>query len=426
MSSFYIKTLGCKVNRYEEQVIRENLLSAGMRESDSAPAIIVVNSCTVTGKADAKTRGAVRGLKKRHPDARIIVTGCHAVLKEDIERLRSIEEVDLVVPNSEKYHLHRKAAEMAGLHTCPEKTVNGITGFGRNSRAFLKIQDGCDQGCAYCKVHMVRGPSRSRSRSDIREEFDRLVGSGYKEIVFTGICLGGWRGKGDMPFAELLRLLGKVSGEYRIRLSSIEPNFIDGKLVDAIRATDKVCGHFHIPLQSGSDNVLRRMGRRYDTSGFRGLVRMIRTVMPRAGISLDIISGFPGEDEDDFLRTYEFIRELEPSRLHVFSYSDRRGTKAYDMPEKVPANVIKERVSSLIRLGGELQGAYCERFAGREVEVLAERRTTDGAMEGYSGEYVRSKIFCPDLSSGELVRGTVTEIDRENNCLVIKTSAAKG
>jgi threonylcarbamoyladenosine tRNA methylthiotransferase MtaB len=419
MPTFYIKTLGCKVNRYEEQVIRENLLSAGMEESSEAPDFIVVNSCTVTGKADAKTRGAIRGLKKRYPGARIVVTGCLTVLKGDIERLRRIEEVDTVVPNSEKGLLHRKLAGSAGLQPAPDSKFRGIAGFGPDSRAFLKVQDGCDQGCAYCKVHIVRGPSRSRESADVLEEFERLVRNGYREIVLTGICLGDWRGGGNMKLAGLLRLAGKVRGEYRIRLSSIEPNFIDQELVETVSATGRVCRHFHIPLQSGSDNVLRAMGRRYTANDFRRVVESIRALMPRAGISLDIISGFPGEDEDDFLRTLEFVRELAPSRLHVFSYSDREGTRACDMRDKVPARVIKERVSALMGLGEELQGTFCERFTGCEVEVLTERRMPDGALEGYSGEYVRTRITRPGLVRGELARGVVTEIDPVEKRLII-------
>ncbi|MGB3057157.1 MAG: tRNA (N(6)-L-threonylcarbamoyladenosine(37)-C(2))-methylthiotransferase MtaB, partial [Candidatus Omnitrophota bacterium] len=325
--TFTIETLGCKVNQYESQVIREALVRLGFEEADADQAEVgIVNSCTVTSKADGKTRKLVRKLKKSNPFSRIFVTGCCAVFSEDIEELESLPEVHKVVPNRDKMKLPFIIGSEYGKETDNQPVEERVSGFDLHTRAFLKVQDGCDRRCSYCKVNLVRGPSRSKDKKDVIEELVRLVGRGYKEIVITGICLGGWKGAGGEKFSDLLRDVDGLTGDFRIRLSSIEPDHIDEDLIDVISGSSRICHHLHIPLQSGSDKILKLMKREYDTGKLEELIAGIRKKIPLVGITMDVICGFPGESDEDFERTLFFIEKVRPTRLHVFSYSDRKGT----------------------------------------------------------------------------------------------------
>jgi threonylcarbamoyladenosine tRNA methylthiotransferase MtaB len=413
--TFTIRTLGCKVNQYESQVMREALIRLGFREVGASSADAgIINSCTVTAKADSKTRKLIHKLKKENPSMKIFATGCCAVFEEDIKTLGEMPEVYRVIPNKEKMALPSAVNSVYCSSAGNEPAKERVSGFDSHTRAFLKIQDGCDQTCSYCKVNLVRGPSRSKEKNEILEELEHLTGAGYKEIVLTGICLGAWKGPGGEKLSDLLNDIEKIEGDYRIRLSSIEPNHIDDTLIGSITGSKRICRHLHIPLQSGSGKVLKAMNRRYDPAQFEELIRKLRAKEPLMGITMDVIVGFPGETENDFKETFDFIRRVRPSRMHVFSYSDRKGTRSFGMKDKVPSDEIKKRADRLIELGEKLKSEFCRQFIGREVEVLVEKRTKNNAPgrassldnipEGYTGEYV--KVRSTDFSGreGSLIR----------------------
>ena len=429
--TFFIKTLGCKVNQYEEQVLRENLLKFGFMEAEPNLAdIVIVNSCTVTHVADSKTKRSIRKIKRDNPRCKVYVTGCMVVLEEDISLVEEMDEVYTVVAGGRKGELAGIICGDVGQDEISASSASGgllamtdlgatsatprndgevgdwgtVTGFQSRTRAFLKVQDGCNQRCSYCKVNMVRGPSRSRDADEIVEEAKRLINNGFKEIVLTGICIGSWTGKGEVK--TLAQLVGKVilvEGDFRIRISSIEPNHVTEEFVEVIASSEKVCKHLHIPLQSGSDEMLSRMNRKYDTRKFSEIVERLRKCMPMIGITMDVIVGFPGETDEVFSETYEFVKKIQPSRLHVFKYSDRKGTESYSFPEKVEKEVAKKRVTSLIALGEEFQAKFAERFLQKEVEVLIEGAPHENMLFGYTGEYVRVQLTGFFGQEGDLV-----------------------
>ena len=412
-STFTIKTFGCKVNQYEEQLIRERVSGLGLEESKTGEAdLFIVNSCTVTGEADKKTERFIRRVKRENPNAKILVTGCYAVLERDIKKLESFPEISMVVPGNEKMKIPDILSSFCDVKTSGNTPAEGVSGLSGHTRAFLKVQDGCDQTCSYCKVNIVRGPSVSKSEEDVLSELGRLIEKGYKEIVLTGICLGSWEGSGGEKLDYLLRKIERLEGDFRVRLSSIEPNHIDHSLIDIIASSSKICSHLHIPLQSGSDRVLKMMNRRYDRGDFESIVRTLRDVVPLCGVSMDIIAGFPGETDRDFQDTEDFVEKIRPSRLHVFKYSAREGTRSFDMPDKVPQDIAKKRVEDLIKLGDKLESEFCHKFIGQEVEVLVEHKDQKGICEGYSSEYIRVQSDILEPFQGKIAKFCIDNVDK--------------
>ncbi|MDD4957179.1 MAG: tRNA (N(6)-L-threonylcarbamoyladenosine(37)-C(2))-methylthiotransferase MtaB [Candidatus Omnitrophica bacterium] len=409
---FALKTFGCKVNQYEEQLMREGFVKYGWEETGTDEAdVLVVNSCTVTGQAEVKARRYLKRVKRDNPDIRIFFTGCYAVLPEDIRTLNGISEIHSVIPGGEKGNIVPMIVrDLSG--ECVGAVNAGISGFGTHTRAFIKVQDGCDQKCAYCKVNIVRGPSRSRGIDEIVAEVERLLERGYREMVITGICLGLWRGNGGERLDHLLREILRIKGRYRIRLSSLEPNHVDEELLDVLSGDERLCRHLHIPLQSGSDHILGAMGRRYTVRDYARRIEHIRKVMPSAGITMDVISSFPGETEDDHRNTRDFLHEISPSRLHVFRFSERPGTKAASMSFKVPVDVAKQRVNELIELGEGFKDRFCRSFIGTPVDVLLEKQEKGGMLEGYTGEYVRVVLSGYNSCIGDIIRVTPTKAEK--------------
>jgi len=414
---FYIKSLGCKVNQYEEQVLRENLVKFGFSESPANQAdVILVNSCTVTAQADSKTIKLIRKLKSENVAAKIFATGCLAVFEDDIRKLESLPEVYRVIPGKDKMTL---PYEISALRT-KKKIQDGVTGFSSHTRAFLKIQDGCDNKCSYCKVSLVRGPSRCKSEKNIIDELKILICEGYREIVLTGICLGAWKGEEIQNLSELLKTITNLKDNFRIRLSSIEPDYISEDLINVIAGSVKICHHLHIPLQSGTKNVLERMGRHYDTDKFSMMIDQIRQKMPLVGITIDIIAGFPGENESDFETTLNFVRQIKPSRMHVFRYSDRPGTPSFHLKDKVSSIVAKERVRKLINEGKNLEKDFCKQFMNKEIEVLVEKRASSVyGWEGYTGEYVKVKSNNINCAVGDIIEVKPKKIDETDSFLTV-------
>jgi threonylcarbamoyladenosine tRNA methylthiotransferase MtaB len=374
-------TLGCKVNQYETQYVKEMLESAGYREAAAGEAadLCVVNTCTVTHEADAKGRQLIRRLAQANPAAAIVVMGCYAT--RDPQTVARLPGVAKVI--TDKARLPQELQPF-GVTAIP----SGISRFDGHRRAFVKVQDGCLLNCSYCIIPHVRPVLRSRPLQEITDEVARLVAGGCQEVVLTGIHLGHYgidqsRGKpkGDWcRLWHLLRRLDELPGDFRVRLSSLEAAEVRGELVDALAGSPRVCPHLHLCLQSGSDRILTAMKRRYRVAAFLERCRRLRAALDQPAFTTDIILGFPGETDADFEATCQVVREVGFSRIHVFSFSPRRGTPAAELPGAVPAGTVAGRRQQLLALEQELASAYYRSLIGRRLDVLVE-----GAVPGRPG-----------------------------------------
>ncbi|TDA70216.1 MAG: tRNA (N(6)-L-threonylcarbamoyladenosine(37)-C(2))-methylthiotransferase MtaB [Clostridia bacterium] len=418
--------LGCKVNQHEARGLQELFRQAGYEVVDFAdPAdVYVVHTCTVTHLSNRKCRQAIRRAVRTNPQAVVAVTGCYAqVAPEEIE---AIPGVGVIVGSTDRHRLVELVEEAAGRQT----PVNLVREWGEEeafeelpvyrwsrARALVKVEEGCEEGCTYCIVPRARGPVRSRRPEGVVAEVARLVNSGYKEIILTGVHLGAYgRDAGGMPLAALLTSLVAVPGLCRLRLSSLEPTDFTADLLQVLAANEVICPHWHIPLQSGADPVLARMGRRYATTEFAGLVRELRRLRPGAAITTDIIVGFPGETEDLFAASLSFVAAMEFSRLHVFPFSPRPGTLAADLPGQVPDEVKAARSQRMRELSAALARRYAEKYLGRTLEVLVERGVPGrpGWWEGHTPNYLLVEFVAPgpDLG-GDLVPVRIRQVGRD-------------
>ena len=393
-------TLGCKLNFSETSTLARQFESGGYeRVSDERDAdICVINSCSVTEHADKKCRNLVRRIHRRNPQAIIAVTGCYAQLKP--EEIAAIDGVDIVLGNNHKGELYKVTSEMLAKADKPfvsscsaEELTSFFAAFssGDRTRAFLKVQDGCDYKCAYCTIYYARGSSRNMPIADLVVEANRIAQLGQKEIVITGVNTGDFGRTTGESFIDLLRALDGVEGIERYRISSIEPNLLTDEIIGFCAASHKFQPHFHIPLQSGCDKILASMRRRYTTERYAARIEAVRRAMPEAFIGVDVIVGFPGETDSDFEATYDFISGINPSYLHIFPFSERPGTPAVDFTGKVPPQVATLRVKRLEELCGRLHREFCERFVGRRLEVLFEGACRGGMMSGFTGNYIKVK-----------------------------------
>ena len=393
-------TLGCKLNFSESSTLAREFERGGYKrvEPSEPTDVAVINSCSVTEHADKKCRNIIRKIHRRNPNAIIAVTGCYAQLKP--EAIAAIEGVDIVLSNNDKGDLYKRVVELkergkAEVYSC---SVENLTRFfaayssGDRTRSFLKVQDGCDYKCAYCTIHYARGSSRNMPIADIVAEAKEIAAAGQKEIVITGINTGDFGRTTGERFIDLLRELDGVDGIERYRISSIEPNLITDEIIEFCAQSPKFVPHFHIPLQSGSTRILGLMRRRYTAERYRERIAKIRELMPDSFLGVDVIVGFPGEGEEEFMETYRLLEEVGASFLHIFPFSERPGTPAVDMPNKVQARISTERVSRLEELSAKLNRAFTERFIGTEREVLFESTNHDGLMYGYTDNYLRVSI----------------------------------
>jgi len=405
MKSVAYSTVGCKLNQFETEQIREAMEAAGYASAGrGAPAeVYVINTCTVTHKSDYRSRQAIRRAIKANPGALIVVTGCYA--QRFPGEIANIPGVDVVVGNAGKAHI----AELVGRSkregrvievTEPEADCDlggerHLKRFGSYTRAFVKIQDGCDNRCAYCAVPLARGRSRSKLPETVREEIELLTGEGYKEVVLTGVHLGQY-GKDLEPSIDLpglLRNVARVENLKRLRLSSVEPNDFTDDLVDVMaEPAMKICPHVHVPLQSGDDGILGRMGRHYASSAYEEVILKIARRLPDCGIGLDVMVGFPGEDERAFRNSYDLIESLPVTYLHCFSFSRRPGTAAYDMDGLVEPGEKKRRSKALRELGSRKNAAFRESLVGKSLEALVLTRRQEGLLTALSGNYVRCVV----------------------------------
>ncbi len=412
-------TLGCKLNFSETSTLARQLGEAGYARVhlDDAPDVVVINTCSVTDHADAKCRNAVRRAMQSNPEAFVVVVGCYAQLKP--EEIAQIEGVDLVLGAGEKFNLvahlegTSKGEEARALAGEIKEVRDFVPGFssGDRTRTFLKVQDGCNYFCAFCTIPLARGRSRSASVADTVREAQKAVEAGAKEIVLTGVNIGDFGTAHGETLLDLIQALDALDGVERYRISSIEPNLLTDEIIEFVSQSRRFQPHFHIPLQSGSDNILSAMRRRYRTELYRNRIARIRELMPEASIGVDVIVGFPGETDEEFLTTVDFIKSLEISYLHVFTYSERPNTTALRIDEVVPVPVRKERNKTLRNLSLKAQRAQYEANLGTTTDVLFEDAEEDGLRMGYTSNYVRVAVPSSEVEGNALRAVTLERID---------------
>ncbi|MDD5258395.1 MAG: MiaB/RimO family radical SAM methylthiotransferase [bacterium] len=398
MKTFKIYTLGCKINQYDSQVIREDYQRRGYVEITAAgPAdLYIINTCTVTASADKKSRHYIHYAHRENPHAEIVVTGCYARL--DARVLAKIPGVTKVTPI--------------------KPALPAISGFQDHARPFLKIQDGCNNSCSYCKVHIVRGRSRSKPLANVIAEAKQLAGRGFREIVLCGVCLGlyGQDLKPKTGLLQVIKALEKIKGLERIRLSSLEAWDLTNALIDQMARSGKLCRHLHIPIQSGADSVLRRMNRRASFKLYSDLLKTAQKKVPGIGISTDIMVGFPGETNEDFKTTVKLLKAVKPMRIHIFPYSRRTGTAAASFQDPVPANIIIERFNKMKALARAGEIAFMKRFINKIMPVLFEDRVKEapGFWEGHTDNYLKIRVRSTQNLKNQLIRVKLRKIQDDH------------
>ena len=419
-------TLGCKLNFAETSTLGQALKEAGVRtvRKGEQADICVVNTCSVTEVADRKCRQAINRLVKNHPDAFVVVTGCYAQLKP--ERIADIEGVNLVVGAEQKGEIlaliekHFAEAETQVLHT-PMKEIRSFApscSRGDRTRYFLKVQDGCDYFCTYCTIPYARGRSRNGTIASLVEQAERVAAEGGKEIVITGVNIGDFGKTTGESFFDLVKALDAVEGIQRYRISSIEPNLLTDEIIDYVAQSRAFMPHFHIPLQSGCDEVLKLMHRRYDTALFANRIAHIKQVMPDAFIGVDVIVGTRGETEGYFDEAYRFLQGLDVTQLHVFSYSERPGTQALKIDHKVSPEEKHRRSQLLLNLSDEKTEAFYARHIGREATVLLEHPKPGQPFHGFTDNYVRVEVAdAPAHMDNQLVRVRLGDFNDDKTAL---------
>lgn len=396
-----IYTLGCKVNQYETEAMTELFLKAGYSivNHEEFADIYVINTCTVTNLSDKKSRQFIRRSKNKNSEAIIAVVGCYSQVAPD--EISAIEEVDIILGTDNR----NKIVELCEEFKSERKKVNLVSDIMKvrefedleiedvegKTRAFLKVQDGCNQYCSYCIIPYARGSIRSRKIESIVEEVSRLSDAGFKEVVLTGIHIASYgKDLGDGRLIDLIEKIHEVDGIERIRLGSLEPTLVTDEFMTRLSRLNKVCNHFHLSLQSGSDTVLKRMNRRYTTDEYRKIVEIIRHYMNDVAFTTDIIVGFPEETEDEFRETYDFVEEIGFSKVHVFQYSPRKGTPAAEL-KQLNGTIKHDRSKRLIELSEKLSKEFNEKFIGKTLDVLFEEESKYKAhhIEGYTTNYIR-------------------------------------
>ena len=393
-------TLGCKVNQYETNAMAQEFLEKGYRvvEHTEISDIYVINTCTVTNMSDRKSRQMLRKVKELNKNAIVVACGCYAqVAKSELEK---IEEVDIILGNNEKKNIvelvekfeknKKKELEIEDLMNQKEYVEFGDVVYTEKTRAVIKVQDGCDRFCSYCIIPYARGRVRSRKPEKIISEINKIAKEGIKEVVITGIHIASY-GKDfkdeNYRLIDLLEEINKIDGIERIRLGSLEPLLITEEFVSRLVKLEKICHHFHLSLQSGCDKTLKRMNRRYTTEEFKNIVKLLRENYKDVNLTTDIIVGFPGETEEEFDKTYEFLKEIKFYKMHVFKYSQRKGTKAAKMSGQIDGRKKEERSRKLIELSDKNEEEYNKKYKGKEVEVLWEEEK-DGFYRGHTKNYI--------------------------------------
>ena len=430
--SFY--TLGCKLNYSETSSIGRLFEDAGYHEVpfDDGADISVINTCSVTDFADKKCRQIVRRALRKSPEAKVVVIGCYAQLKP--QEISEIPGVDLVLGAAEKFRILEfveqiEKAPGKGMVQAGEVQEANVFkhafSFGDRTRSFLKVQDGCDYKCAFCTIPMARGKSRSDTVDSVVENAHKIAGMGVKEIVLTGVNIGdfgngtevieGARPKKEALFIDLIKALDEVDGIERFRISSIEPNLCTNEVIEFVAQSKRFVPHFHIPLQSGNNKQLKMMRRRYKRELYADRVAHIKRLMPHCCIGVDVIVGFPGETEEDFLETYNFINSLDVSYLHVFTYSERANTLAAEMPDTVPMEERRRRNEMLTILSQKKRRYFYEQYIGETRPVLFENSKEKGMMSGYTDNYIKIEMPLQEHLINQIMPVELIQVNAEGN-----------
>ena len=397
MKTFLVKTLGCKVNAYESEFIRTLLLQNKFEEVFDNADICIINTCTVTNTADNKSKQVINNIKKTNPNAIVVAVGCFCQFRKD--EIDSLINADIILGNNDKSKIldYLKEYEKDKKRIIVFEDMNEtsfedmeISKFHHRHRAFVKIEDGCNNFCSYCIIPYVRGRVRSKEFNKCIIEINDLSLAGHKEVVLTGIHTGQYNSNGKR-LSDLIFKISENKQIKRIRLSSVEIVELDEGMMNVLKNVDSFVSHLHIPLQAGSNHILKLMNRRYDLDEFMNIVNEVRKIRKDISLTTDVIVGFPGETENDFNDTLKFCEKIGFSKIHVFPYSDRNGTVASRMKDKVPGNIKKDRVHKLIELSNKLEKAYFDKFIGREVEVLIEEEK-DGLYYGFTDNYIPLKL----------------------------------
>ena len=421
--AFY--TLGCKVNQYETEAMLELFEKEGYEkaETEDYADVYVINTCTVTHMSDRKSRQYIRRMKKKNPDAIIAVVGCYSQVSP--EEILSIDEVNLVMGTNDrkkiveevkKIDASRKVStvdDIMKVKAFEEIEINKTNG---KTRAFMKIQDGCDRYCSYCIIPYARGRVRSRDLESIVKEVENLAANGYKEVVLTGIHVASY-GKdikdSDIKLLDVIKQINDIEGIERIRLSSVEPILFTDEFVEAVSTMDKVCPHYHLSLQSGCDETLKRMKRRYTTEEYKTIVDRLRAAIPNVSITTDVIVGFPGETNEEFDKTYEFLKDIELTHMHIFKYSPRKGTPAATMENQVDPSTKHERSEKLLQLNEENFKKFGQKMLDKEFNVLFEQKVGDNKYEGLTENYVKVIVESDNDISEQILKVKIKDVKNE-------------
>ncbi len=410
MSRVAFYTLGCKLNYSETSTISKQFLEKGFEVVDynNKAEVYVINTCTVTENAERDCRQMVRRALRNNPEAYVVVTGCYAQLRS--EEIAAIDGVSAVLGSNEKFEIFDRIGSFSKdqpscVYVSPSEELNSFhSAFtveeDSRTRAFFKIQDGCDYKCSFCTIPLARGKSRSLDPEEVKSQFKKIIDSGFKEIILTGVNVGDYGNtlreqeqeqEQDLKIDlyRLLKMMLEFKGDYRIRISSIEPNLLTDEILDLVANDERMCNHFHIPLQSGSPKILKLMQRRYKVNDYKALIWKAVDKIQDLGIGVDVIVGFPGETEEDFLETYNFIKELPVSYLHVFTYSERPDTKAISMQGTVDVHERKRRNNMLRILSEKKRNEFYRKMIGKELRVLFEHEGNNGLIKGFTSNYIR-------------------------------------
>ncbi len=422
MKNVLFHTLGCKLNFTESSSIADQFRKRGFRvEPNDKPDIFVINTCSVTGNAERECRQIVRRMIKKNPDAFIAVVGCYAQIRS-IE-LAGIEGVDLILGSKEKFFLFdyeqdfvKKGKPVIIVSDFSEEdiAIESFSSTEERTRAFLKVQDGCDYKCSYCTIPMTRGKSRSLSPETIEKNIIEIASRGFKEVVITGVNVSDYGKKAGSDFYNLLKRIDKIKDIPRIRISSIEPDNLKENIIELIASSERICKHFHIPLQSGDDEMLKSMQRRYNTGQFRKTVELILERMPNAGLGFDVITGFPMETKEHFENTFDFLRDTDFNYLHVFSFSPRPGTKAAGMKNVSTPQEVEKRSQKLRALAARKKISFLNSNIGKVYDVLIEESEKNGELFGFTDNYIRVAVKKDDKLINNIVPVVLDKVVEEH------------
>ena len=431
MKTFAITTLGCKVNYYDSKAIIKLLTDAGYKCIDfcNKADIYIINTCSVTNLSDRKSRQLLHRARKQNNNAIIIAMGCYAQF--DADNLIKTKTADLVIGTNNRNDILNQIQVYEKNQLSSKKILDvrqesffeemQITNTNERCRAFVKIQEGCNEFCSYCIIPYTRGKSRSRNFYKIYEQVENLCENGFKEIVLTGINVSAYGKdlKTNFDLADIINELHKIKNLERIRLSSVEPNLINDEFISKVKSLPKLCPHFHMSLQSGSNKILKAMNRKYSTNEYFDAVQKLKNTFPNVSLTTDIIVGFPGETEEDFLETYEFAKRIGFSKIHVFPFSPRKNTRAYNFPNKIDDKTKKMRTAKLISLSEALTKQYIDKFVSKTLPVLIEEKENEN-YTGYTNNYIKVFVKSDNDLTNQIINLKIIDANNDYACGIIQ------